>query len=139
MGICTCVQGQGFSATDSEGNRKDYSYLGLNDDWRPEVYVSLGYPAGDAYASASVDIYDESHVRQEKIWARRRARREATNERQGSAMSSAVRAMRAEGRVPNAGPGREPTCSSVASWDSTYAKSWDSRAPLIWEHGVFAA
>ena len=32
MGICTCVQGQGFSAADSEGNRKDYSYLGLNDD-----------------------------------------------------------------------------------------------------------
>lgn len=56
MGICTCVQGQGFSATDSEGNRKDYSYLGLNDDWHPEVYVSLGYPAVDAYASASVDI-----------------------------------------------------------------------------------
>lgn len=25
MGICTCVQGQGFSATDSEGNRKDYT------------------------------------------------------------------------------------------------------------------
>ena len=23
MGICTCVQGQGFSATDSEDNRKD--------------------------------------------------------------------------------------------------------------------
>lgn len=67
MGICTCVQGQGFSATDSEGNRKDYSYLGLNDDWFPEVYVSLGYPAVDAYASASVDIYDESHVHQEKI------------------------------------------------------------------------
>lgn len=67
MGICTCVQGQGFSATDSEGNRKDYSYLGLNDDWYPEVHVSLGYPAVDAYASASVDVYDESHVHQEKI------------------------------------------------------------------------
>ena len=67
MGICTCVQGQGFSATDSEGNRRDYGYLGLNDDWYPEVYVSLGYPAVDAYASASVDIYDESHVHQEKI------------------------------------------------------------------------
>lgn len=32
MGICTYVQGQSFSATDSEGNRKGYSYLGLNDD-----------------------------------------------------------------------------------------------------------
>ena len=67
MGICTCLQGQGFSATDSESNRKDYSYLGLNDDWYPEVYVSLGYPAVDAYASASVGIYDESHVHQEEI------------------------------------------------------------------------
>ena len=76
MGICTCVQGQGFSAADSEGNRKDYSYLGLNDDWHPEVYVPLGHPAVDAYASASVDIYDESHVHQEKIQARRRALRE---------------------------------------------------------------
>ena len=89
MGICTCVQGQGFSATDSEGNRKDYSYLGLNDDWYPEVYVSLGYPAGDAYASASVDIYDESHVRQEKIWARRRARREMRRLMRGKVSSSA--------------------------------------------------
>lgn len=73
MGICACVQGQGFSATDFEGNRKDYSYLGLNNDWYPEVYVSLGYPAVDAYASASVDIYDESHVHQEKIQERLRA------------------------------------------------------------------
>ena len=67
MGICTCVQGQGFSATDSEGNRRGYGHLGLNDDWYPEVYVSFGCPAVDAYASAPVDIYDESHVHQEKI------------------------------------------------------------------------
>ena len=49
------------------GQPQGLHYLGLNDDWYPEVYVSLGYPAVDAYASASVDIYGESHVHQEKI------------------------------------------------------------------------
>lgn len=76
MGICACVQGQGFSATDSEGNRKDYSYLGLNDDWYPEVYVSLGYPAVDAYASASVDTMTRATCirRKSRQGAGRRAR-----------------------------------------------------------------
>ena len=49
------------------GQPQGLHYLGLNDGWYPEVYVSLGYPSVDAYASASVDIYDESHVHQEKI------------------------------------------------------------------------
>ena len=49
-------------------------------------------------------------------------------------MSPAVRAMRAERRVPNVRPGKEPTCAPVASRNITYVKR---RAPLIWEHGVF--
>lgn len=67
MGICSCVQGQGFSATDSDGNRVTYDYLGITEEWYPEVYVSFGYPAVDAYASASVDIYDETHVHNETL------------------------------------------------------------------------
>lgn len=67
MGICSCIHGQGFSATDSEGNPNDYSYLGLDEGWYPEVYVSFGYPAVDAYASASVDLFDETHVHYETL------------------------------------------------------------------------
>ena len=45
MGVCTCVQGQGFSATDFESNRKDYKLPGPQRRLVPRSLRLAGLPS----------------------------------------------------------------------------------------------